>query len=264
MYDTEDGWIALNHDNIAMICNMRKDRAKKVVITLLEKGKFIVSGDRISNVRVQKEFIKCADLAQTAARNAHKRWSGDSEKSNENNKPDMRKQMPDRSGSKTNHDATRDQIPEKKIVSNETNAREGISNFELIPSDVKTAWLPNAFDLFWSRYPHKVSKGDARKAFDVLRKKPPLPLPDMLEALDRYVATKPSDRAYCNPATWLRGERWLDAPDTIPITDNRPVASDSLRAASRRIIEDERRAEQADTGMAQSHGRYLSHEAERR
>lgn len=33
--------------------------------------------------------------------------------------------------------------------------------------------------------------------------------------MQRYIATKPPDRNWCNPATWLNQERWRDEPAAV-------------------------------------------------
>lgn len=66
---------------------------------------------------------------------------------------------------------------------------------------------------FWEAFPNKVGKADALKAFDKATHKT---TPDVLfPALDRY-AHKTDDRPFCNPATWLNQERWLDQPAANP------------------------------------------------
>ena len=68
---------------------------------------------------------------------------------------------------------------------------------------------PQAFSYFWQAYPHKVGKRAAAKAFAkaVLR----VSVPDLMEGLYRYVR-KNDDRPWCNPATWLNQDRWIDTP----------------------------------------------------
>jgi uncharacterized protein YdaU (DUF1376 family) len=68
-----------------------------------------------------------------------------------------------------------------------------------------------SFDLFWNAYPHKVGKQAAIKAFEKALKRG-ITLERMLPAIERYKATKPVDRNYCNPATWLNEGRWDDEP----------------------------------------------------
>lgn len=74
----------------------------------------------------------------------------------------------------------------------------------------------DGFARFWQAYPHKVGKQDAEKAFILVMKRGAVPLDQMLAALDRYVRTKPPDRSWCNPGTWLRQGRWDDEPGTDP------------------------------------------------
>lgn len=67
------------------------------------------------------------------------------------------------------------------------------------------------FEQWWSMYPHKVGKGDARKAFLVAITK--TSLITLIDGVKRYEANRPTDRPWCNPGTWLRQERWNDHPD---------------------------------------------------
>ena len=66
------------------------------------------------------------------------------------------------------------------------------------------------FDYFWLIYPHKVGKGAARKAFNSAIKK--TDHQTLIRGVEGYRATKPPDRSWCNPATWLNQERWTDEP----------------------------------------------------
>jgi DNA-binding transcriptional ArsR family regulator len=88
---------------------------------------------------------------------------------------------------------------------------------------------------FWEMFPNKVGKGDAMKAFDKATHKT---APDVLfQALLRY-ANKTDDRPFCNPATWLNQERWLDQPAANP-NGRRTVqqAADDLLAKLRSFDE---------------------------
>ena len=84
-------------------------------------------------------------------------------------------------------------------------------NTSSLRSDVTRAKraLPSGFDEFWLQYPHKVGKGAALKAFIKARSK--ADQPTIMAGLARYAA-KQDDRPWCNPATWLNQDRWLDAP----------------------------------------------------
>jgi hypothetical protein len=73
------------------------------------------------------------------------------------------------------------------------------------------------------------------KAFDKASNKV---TPEVLfPALDRY-ANKSDDRPFCNPATWLNQERWLDQPAAINngkqpyFPSRRPSGADFLAGMS--------------------------------
>jgi uncharacterized protein YdaU (DUF1376 family) len=67
------------------------------------------------------------------------------------------------------------------------------------------------FNRFWDAWPHKVGKPAARKAFPkalgVAASVEPI-----LHGLRQYIRTKPPDRPWLNPATFLNQERWNDQP----------------------------------------------------
>jgi hypothetical protein len=78
-------------------------------------------------------------------------------------------------------------------------------------SALAAPWTEADRERFWTAFPNKVGKADAMKAFDKASNKV---TPEVLfPALDRY-ANKSDDRPFCNPATWLNQERWLDQPAT--------------------------------------------------
>lgn len=73
-----------------------------------------------------------------------------------------------------------------------------------------------AFAKFWAAYPHKIGKAAARKVWlRALRRVDSLEV--MLSGLERYIASKPANYAWCNPTTWLDQERWLDQPSYVQV-----------------------------------------------
>jgi hypothetical protein len=77
------------------------------------------------------------------------------------------------------------------------------------------------FEVWWADYPHKVGKADAQKAFATALKEGAA-LEELVEGVKRYEASKPPDRPWCNPATFIRQKRWLDEPAKIlPFTGAR-------------------------------------------
>jgi hypothetical protein len=73
--------------------------------------------------------------------------------------------------------------------------------------------LKDDFESWWSTYPNKVGKADAKKKFLAALKK--TTSETLMAGLKNYIETKPPDRPWCNPATWLHQERWDDAPANI-------------------------------------------------
>ena len=67
------------------------------------------------------------------------------------------------------------------------------------------------FDEWYSGYPHKVEKKDAFDVFIRVRKSG-IPLETLTAGRDRYIQDKPPEIHWCNPAKWLRRERWNDQP----------------------------------------------------
>jgi quinol monooxygenase YgiN len=76
---------------------------------------------------------------------------------------------------------------------------------------------PNDFrERFWAKYPHKVGKPKALKKLEGIRKRAVLVSFEALMAgLDQYIRTKPPDRQWLNPETFLNQERWADQPAAI-------------------------------------------------
>ena len=74
------------------------------------------------------------------------------------------------------------------------------------------------FNQFWSAYPRKVAKKEARREFGKIIARPDAPALDvLLSAVANYRATI-TDVRYCvYPARFLRQERWLDA-ESAPAT----------------------------------------------
>ncbi len=98
---------------------------------------------------------------------------------------------------------------------------------KLLPGDgVRASYPPKAFEVWWLGYPHKVGKQAAEKAFERVRKAGRVPFPALTDGVQRYMRTKPPDRSYCNPATWLNEGRWDDEPSTgsTPSLFARPAA----------------------------------------
>lgn len=100
------------------------------------------------------------------------------------------------------------------------------------------------FIAWYALYPHKVGRGAAEKSYAKASCK--ASAEEMLEGLRNYIRTKPPDREYCNPATWLNQERWKDEPAEIKQNGThfksndqpaKPTKDDRARAAVMRAAE---------------------------
>ena len=81
------------------------------------------------------------------------------------------------------------------------------------------------FDRFWSAYPRKVGKGDARRAWSKALKK--ASAGEIIARAEQYAW--PEDRQFIpHPATWLNAERWTDElvqPTADEMTDAQRAAA---------------------------------------
>lgn len=94
----------------------------------------------------------------------------------------------------------------------------------------------DAFDAFWQRYPRKVAKPAALRAWrkvddvDAVMRG--------LEAWCRYWQARNEPEFVPHPATWLNGERWNDAPPPTPVRPGARAPIDNDRqAASGRVTD---------------------------
>jgi hypothetical protein len=74
----------------------------------------------------------------------------------------------------------------------------------------------DSFEAFWSEYPNKVGKPKARAAFPTALRRAK-GANAIMAGLHRYIASKPTDRPWLNPATFLNQERWDDQPAGVVV-----------------------------------------------
>lgn len=99
----------------------------------------------------------------------------------------------------------------------------------------REANIASEFDeQFWPAYPSKVGRKPAKAAFIKARKQNDLQT--ILDGLERYKRSKPADRQWLNPSTFLNQERWNDE-ESSNVT---PIGATALR---QRMREAERRGD---------------------
>ena len=69
------------------------------------------------------------------------------------------------------------------------------------------------FQQWWTRYPLKVGKLAAQKAYDRVRRGG-ITCDELLDGIADYIVNKPSYADFCHPTTWLNQGRWMDALST--------------------------------------------------
>lgn len=92
-----------------------------------------------------------------------------------------------------------DSLPEGN--GKEGNGKEGKSRRSAAPTD-------RLFEEFWTTYPRKTDKANARKAWDKALRTTEGRV--IIAAAAAYAATKPEPKFTAHPTTWLNGERWDD------------------------------------------------------
>jgi hypothetical protein len=104
---------------------------------------------------------------------------------------------------------------------------------------VKSPFPESLFEEFWSVYPRRVGKGEAKKAFRNALKR--ATAEEIIAGAKRYAASKPDPAYTKHPGPWLNADRWADEParkaNTVLAGPWKPVAPEPERP---KISEEER------------------------
>lgn len=93
----------------------------------------------------------------------------------------------------------------------ETDSEQSRAADAALVSGSQDDWPENFRDQFWKKYPHKIGRIRALELLAQTRKSG-VTWSDLIQGLDAYIRSKPKDREWCNPATWLSEGRWDDRP----------------------------------------------------
>jgi uncharacterized protein YdaU (DUF1376 family) len=138
----------------------------------------------------------------------------------ERQKQVIRRQQTSSAGKKSAEKRTANRVAETTSNKRSTNVQRTVnpssssSDEDVCVSDSKSQ--VGQFEQFWSTCPRKTAKGSARKAWmKAIKLAPP---ETIIQAMAVYAkSTAGKDPQYiAHPATWLNGERWLDAPECKP------------------------------------------------
>lgn len=98
----------------------------------------------------------------------------------------------------------------KEDIQDKEDILGGVRASKILPV-VADGWPADYREQFWAKFPNKVGKPKALAKLDGCRKRR-IEWPAIIDGLDRYIRTKPPDRPWLNPETFLNQERWADQP----------------------------------------------------
>lgn len=192
---SEGDAIEQNDRRLAALCLMRPSDMKRIVESLVGKGKILRQSDgKLAQKRAQSEVERSLNRIQTASENGSKggRPGGKGKEKQQKPKPD---------GS----------FPEKLT----TNYQLPTINHQPIEEESKDpSSVADIFDQFWSAYPKRSDRKMAEKAFAKAAKRAPA---DTIVAGARVYGRQRADQdqKYTkNPATWLNNDCWEEANAT--------------------------------------------------
>jgi len=189
-------------------CSMRLATSLTDKLIALEKIGF--DGTVLSNSRARNEVETAAKSARDARETGAKggRKSAENRASlNKNNELDQ---------GTLDHTLAIERDIDKIDDAKASNARDERASF--------LAEVKRGFEAFWSIYPNKVGKPKASAAFEPSLKRAKS-VDVILDGLRRYIETKPADRPWLNPATFLNQDRWGDQPAAVVVSMPRSTAT---------------------------------------
>jgi len=95
---------------------------------------------------------------------------------------------------------------------------------------VDDGWPDDYRKQFWDIWPNKVAKPKAIMKLERIRKRG-VSWGTLMDGVRRYIRTKPPDRSWMNPETFLNGERWNDQPAEVSSGKSESLASVAKRQA---------------------------------
>lgn len=193
-HGSEDGSIEIDEDELAHRCCCHWRHLRRILATLVGRGKVAQDGRKLSITRcaeeVQKSLKRIAGLAHKSPKSAD---TNDLDASHEEKSTHARASDKQQTASSKQQTEERD-----KSLSPASAALRRERDRE--------------FEEFWKLVPKKRDKEHARKAFLAARRS--ASFEQIIEGLHRHrLEVVGTDQQYIPfPATWLNGKRWLDEP----------------------------------------------------
>ena len=199
---------------LARLCGSSASALKGILDRLIDDEKLTLIDGMISNRRAELVIQNVMSKSEVARASVEARWAKRSTKS-------------------INEEYERN----TDVILTKAKAKDTSS----LRSDVTRARRasPPGFDEFWMQYPNKVGRGAALKAYTSARSR--ADQQTIMAGLAKYAA-KADDRPWCNPATWLNQDRWLDDPakHSPPKPFGRPTYTDAANEIIAELREHER------------------------
>lgn len=144
----------------------------------------------------------------------------------------------------SNSDVSDDSV----LNASRTHVEDKTSNSEIEPQEEnkkRAKALSPEFDEFWTEYPNKVGKPKALVSFNAARSR--ATHAEIMDGLRRYIAGKPVDRPWLNPATFLNQDRFNDQPATVtPVARGSPAFQAPSMSELIRAVKDYPHADQPE------------------
>jgi uncharacterized protein YdaU (DUF1376 family) len=197
----DDAWLAAH-----LRCDVESIR--RVVRPLISEF-CKCDGNWVTQKRLAKEFRYLVTQRKKQSVRAKSRWDKEKDKSHGSAS----------SGNAPTPTPTPTPTPQKE-------KKESAPKGALVASD----FPPDAWEQFWERYPHKVGKRAALRAFEAVKRRG-VTWTRLMAGLEKYIRDKPPDRAWCNPQTFLNQDRFDDKPAAPIVPNGRGPPSRGLSTA---------------------------------
>ena len=194
----DEGEIFIHERMLSGLANMSPRAFRKAMNELFAMGKIILKDGQVSNVRVENELKSIRNNRENAKLGGKSKGSG-----------------LDKSIDQTEKHIENKGTIEAPLLSSMCPKRDREEEEKKERSARAPARLSDdGFDEWYDGFPNKVGKEAARRSFRSVIRKPGVTLDALKSGVERYIASKPPDRPWCNPSTWLNQGRWGDHPAT--------------------------------------------------
>lgn len=235
---TAGGQLPNSDERLAQISRISLWRWRKMAATIM--AFFIVVDDHIEQKRMRRELDRIARVSKVRQQAGKQGGRPNAAVENSERTASVRSDQNSEKPLKNGHDENqllsnprgRGRVVRDRDLRLQTSdlfedPKEGSSHPEppVGAPGLSDRQLLNEFEFrFWKAYPERKSKGQAKKAWMKARRS--AGADEILAGVARYIASKPADRQWQYPATWLNAEGWLDEPATMPLATARapPVA----------------------------------------